>query len=129
VIKKTMYLRGIAQEVVREAKAMAAREGITLTALVQRALERETQLGRSASGPLSEIAEDMAWYEANLASLLEQFEGEFLAIVEGEVEDHDADVEALAARVAARYGARSVYMPRCQRALRVAEVRSPRIAG
>lgn len=75
-----MYLRGIREEVVREAYALAVREGVTL------------------------------------------------AIVDGEVVDHDRNLDALAARVHARYGLRSVFMPLCRRSPRVVHVRSPRIA-
>ena len=125
----TMYLRGVRQRVVREAKALAAREGITLTALVQRALEKETRSARPVSSRVAEIAGDIDWYEANKAALVDRFEGQCLAIIDREVVDHDHDAEALAARVAERFGSRSVYMPLCQRGPRTAVVRSPRIAG
>jgi hypothetical protein len=113
--------------VVRKAKAMAAQQGITLAAFVERALARETRASRPASARLSEIVRDIQWYEANRASLLERHEDEYLAIVERQVVDHDADLDALASRVTARYGARSVFMPRCERSPRVVAVRSPRI--
>lgn len=125
----TMYLRGVDQALAREAKALAAREGITLTALVERALAHETQRAQQPRARLSEIAEEIDWYESNKSALLERHEGEHLAVVGQEVVDHDPDLEALAARVAERYGSRSVYMPRCERSPRAAQVRSPRIAG
>jgi hypothetical protein len=123
-----MYLRGIREDVVRQAKALAAREGITLSALVERLLKRAT---RTAAPPsrLSEIARDIDWYEANKPALVDRYENEYLAIVDEQVVDHDADLEALAARVTDRYGPRSVFMPRCQSSPRVADVRSPRIAS
>jgi hypothetical protein len=126
-MSSTMYLRGIREEVAREAKALAAREGITLTSLVERALERETRGARPAPARLSEIARDIEWYEQNKAALLDRLEGEYLAIVDQAVVDHDPDLEALAARVAERYGARSVYLPLCRRSRRVADARSPRL--
>ncbi|MEX2395226.1 MAG: hypothetical protein WD826_12190 [Actinomycetota bacterium] len=129
VAKGTMYLRGVDQRLVREAKAFAAREGITLSALVERALERETSTDRPPSGRLSEIARDMAWYERELERLLERHAGRHLAIVDEEVVDEDTDLEALAARVSDRYGARSVFMPFCSSEPRVIDVRSPRRAG
>lgn len=124
----TVYLRGIREDIVRQAKALAAREGITLTALVERALERETRRAGPAPSRLSEIARDVEWYEAHKSSLLERYDGEYLAIVAEQVVDHDVDMEALAARVTERYGRQSVYMPRCQRSPHVVEVRSPRMA-
>lgn len=125
--KTTMYLRGVRPEIAREAKALAAREGVTLSAVVERALQSEIRQVRRRSSRLSEIAQDMEWYDANREALLGRYEGRYVAIVEREVVDDDADVAALAARVSERYGARSVYMPLCQRAPRVVEVRSPRI--
>lgn len=38
VAKKAVYLRGVEPGIIREAKAAAAREGITLAALVERAV-------------------------------------------------------------------------------------------
>lgn len=123
-----MYFRGIDAGVVREAKAAAAREGITLTALVQRAIERDLERVEVRNSRLSEIAREIEWYEANRGALVERFDGEHLAILDGEVIDHDARFESLAARVAERYGSRSVFMPRCTRVDPLARVRSPRIA-
>jgi len=128
VAKQAVYLRGIEPGIVREAKAVAAREGITLAALVERALARETHSARPEPSRVSEIAQDIRWYEDNTASLLERFEGQYLAIVGQEVVDHDVDVEALASRVEAEYGSRSVYMPECRRTRRVVDVRSPSVA-
>jgi hypothetical protein len=125
--KSIMYLRGIRQDVVREAKAAAAREGLTLAAFVERAVARETR-GGTRSPRLSEIAREMAWYEANQRSLVKRHEGEFLAILDEQVVDHDADLEALAARVNERYLTRSVYMPHCLRSRAGVSLRSPRIA-
>lgn len=68
----------------------AAREG----ALVERALARETHSARPAPSRVSEIADDIRWYEKNAAALLERFEGEHLAIVDQAVVDHDLDLEA-----------------------------------
>lgn len=126
--KHAVYLRGIEQRIVREAKAVAAREGVTLAALVERALAREIRSARPAPSRVSEIARDVTWYEDNVASLLERFDGEYLAIVGQEVVDHDVDVEALASRIEAKYGSRSVYMPECRQTRRIVDVRSPRVA-
>lgn len=122
-----MYLRGIREEVAREAKAQAAREGLTLSAFVERALERQSRQPGHPTPRLSEIADDMAWFEANKVELLERYAGRVLAIVDGEVVDEDEDVDALARRVAARYDSRSVYMPRCEAETRVVEVPSPTV--
>lgn len=126
--KSVMYLRGMDQKTVREAKAKAAREGLTLAAFVERALRRETRASRPVPDRLTEIAQDMDWYERNKPALLQRHEGQYLAIVDRQVVDHDPDAEALATRIADRYGHRSVYMPLCQSVPRVVNVRSPRVA-
>lgn len=136
--KSTMYLRGIREDVVREAKALAAREGVTLTAFVERAMQRESRSAQPAPQRLSEIAGEMDWYEENKPALLKQYEDHYLAIVGTEVADYDADLEALIRRVDERFGGRSIYLPLCRRETRQSEsrrnesstvdVRSPRIA-
>ncbi len=123
----TIYLRGIREDIVRKAKALAAQEGITLKALVERSIEVETQKSRPAESRLSEIARDIDWFDANKAGLLAQYEGQYVAVLSEQIVDHDHDVEALAMRVTERYGWRTVYIPRCQRSPRVIDVRSPRV--
>jgi hypothetical protein len=122
----TLYLRGVPRSVVRAAKAVAAREGRTLGSWVSERLARATGGADPARDPLGEdeLRNDLAWYASNEAVLGARHPGEYVAIVHQAVVDHDSDFEALAGRVFARFGARSICMPRVGR--RQVRVRSPR---
>jgi hypothetical protein len=112
---------------VREAKAAAARRGSTLAALVSDSLDRALleENGRDEP-PGHELLESMRWYERNRRRLLSRYGGQYIAVLQGAVMDHDRDFEALAARVFARLGSGPVYMPRVQDGEARARVRSPR---
>lgn len=69
----------------------------------------------------------MAWYERNKAKLAKRYLGEYVALVEQQLVDHDADFSALAKRVFARFGTRPVFIHRCERGHRTVHLRSPRI--
>jgi len=120
----TLYLRGVPTDLVRELKARAARQGSTLTALATTALTRA--LETESQDDLKPLQADMAWYEAHRRSLLRRYAGEYLAIVERRVLDHDADFNALAARVFAKVGVRPIFMPQCLATDHVVHLRSPR---
>ena len=122
---RTLYVRNVPDRLLRTARARAARDGITLGALVVQALEEKTS-GPKANVP--ELADDMAWYEAHRRELEADHDGEYVAIVGGRVADHDADFDALASRVFAAHGVRSIYMPHVQRSERIVAVRGPRRA-
>jgi hypothetical protein len=125
--RTTLYLRGIPTRLVREAKAAAARRGSTLAALVSDTLDRSLREGDPGGEPGGdELRENMRWYERNRRKLLSRYRGQYIAVLDRAVVDHDRDFEALAARVFARLGARSVLMPRVQEDDARARVRSPR---
>ena len=122
----TLYVRGVPRPVVREAKAAAAREGRTLGGWVSDRLARATGTSGTASSA-DQLRDDLAWYESRKAHLERKYAGQYVAIVGRAVVDHDEAFEALARRVFARFGARSICMPRVGRdQLRV---RSPRRAA
>lgn len=124
----TLYLRGMPRDLVREAKAVAARRGVTLTALVKEALAATIGLDVTRpKEPLDEFERDWAWYEKNKAKLLKSHAGRYVAIVNRKVVDHDADFDALARRVFTRYGVRSICMPKVVPGDRVVRIPSPRI--
>jgi len=120
----TLYLRGVPKDLVRELKARAARQGLTLTALATYALTRA--VGSEPQDDLQPLEADMAWYEAHKPQLLRRYRGQYLAIVGGRVLDHDVDFSAPAARVFAKVGVRPVFMPRCV-ADEIVHLRSPRL--
>lgn len=122
--RTTLYLRGVPTQIVREAKAAAARRGSTLAALVSDSLARS--LGAEAEAPNGELYESRQWYERHRGELLARYRGEYLAVIDREVVDHDRDFSALAARVFARHGTQPVFMPRVQERDEPARMRSPR---
>ncbi len=121
----TLYLRGIPKELVRELKAQAARQGLTLTAVAIEALART--VGTEPSGKLKSLEADMAWYNAHRRHLARRYRGEYLAIVDGRVVDHDLDFGVLAGRVFERVGVRPVFMPQCVPTDQAVHLRSPRL--
>ena len=123
----TLYLRGVPKDLVRALKARAARQGLTLTALAIAALARAA--GTESQADLRPLESDMAWYESHRRQLARRFPGQFLAIVDGRVLDHDHDFSALAARVFAKVGVRPVFMPQCLDADQTVHLRSPRVAS
>ena len=123
----TLYLRGVPVELVREAKAEAARSGKTLATLVAESLEQRLKGPRAHRASASKLHEDVAWYERNRDQLLEKYRGHTVAIVDRAVIDHDRDFERLARRVFARFGARSIFMPRLTGEGERVRVRSPRV--
>jgi plasmid stability protein len=124
---KALFLRNLPSDLVREAKAAAARRGKTLTAFVSEALTRSLRVEDAPSVEPDVLADDITWYQRNRAKLLRRYRGEYVAIVDGAVVDHDRDFSALAARVFSRFGNRSIYMPRVQRDEPVVRIRSPRL--
>jgi hypothetical protein len=140
---KPIYLRGIPAHVVREAKAIAARRGITLAGFVAdaivRAIEQQPTNGPAMpSEPVSAQAQDalavtddlsseMRWFEQHRERIARERAGEYVAIIEREIVDHDADFDALARRVFAKHGLRNVFMPLVAAQAKPLRVRSPRI--
>ncbi|MEW6283819.1 MAG: hypothetical protein AB1758_34725 [Candidatus Eremiobacterota bacterium] len=114
----------------RRARAAAAMRGITLSQLVSEALTRFLQADDEprCDAAQDSIRADVAWYEANRAALLNAYAGQYLAIVEGCVVDHDPEFGPLARRVFAAHPDRPVFMPRCEASERVVRLRSPRVA-
>lgn len=122
----TLYLRNVPRSAVHAAKAEAARRGEPLGRVVADALAQS--LGSDEEGVRgSELADDLAWYEAHRGELARRYAGRFVAIVDGAVVDHAPEFEPLAERVFAKYGVRSVLMPRVVAERAPARVRSPRV--
>jgi hypothetical protein len=129
---KPVYLRGLPNELVREAKALAARRGVTLAGFVADTLARAVreQGRRVRQGNVEQRADDlsdeMRWYERHTQRLAREFPGEYLAIVGNRVLDHDASFEDLAERVFASADVGNVFMPRVAAGTNLVRVRSPR---
>lgn len=125
----TLYLRGVPRELVREAKAEAARRGMSLTAFAKEALARA--LGRTSEeedeDAIRPIRPDLDWFEANRRRLWRRYPNEYVAIVNRKVVDHDSDFGALAQRVFAKYGPDPIAIPKVTREEEVIHIRSPRL--
>lgn len=143
---KPIYLRGIPAHVVREAKAIAARRGITLAGFVADAIvraieqqqrgepamrsERQESTSTSTSDAAhltDDLSSEMRWFEQQRERIARDLAGEYVAIIEREVVDHDPDFEALATRVFSKHGLRNVFMPYVGVQPKPLRVRSPRI--
>ena len=124
--RKALFLRGMPTELVREAKATAARRGATLTTIVAEALARSLGVSSEPQARGDALDRDIEWYRKHRAALLRRYRGEYVAIIDQKVADHGRDFSALAARVFARFGNRNIYMPRVEATEPVARIRSPR---
>ncbi len=124
----TLYLRGVPRTLVREAKAEAARRGMSLTAFTKealaRALKRESARAHTPDG-IGTIRPDLDWFEANRTRLVRRYRNEYVAIVNRKVVDHDPDFSALARRVFAKYGVRSIAMPKVTPEERIVRIPTP----
>lgn len=126
--RKALFLREMPTALVREAKAVAARRGQTLTTVVAEALSRS--LGVEDGGAPSDLERDMEWFAAEHPRLVRRHADEYVAIIDRAVVDHDRDFDALARRVFATYGQRNTYMPRVTtEVVTEARLRSPRRVG
>ena len=121
----TLYLRGVPRELVREAKAEAARRGMSLTAFAKEALAKA--LGRAdEDDDILPIRPDLEWFEVHRKRLVRRYRDEYVAIVNRRVVDHDPDFGALARRVFAAYGHRPIAIPIVTPRPRVVHLPSPR---
>lgn len=125
----TLYLRGMPADLVREAKARAARRGATLGTIVSEALARSLEDDGARTNELDrELRASERWYARQQPRLLKRYRGQYVAIHDRAVVDHDRDFAALAARVFARLGVRPVFMPRVVEREEAVRIRSPRLA-
>lgn len=126
----TLYLRGVPRKLVREAKAQAARRGMSLTAFVKEAVaqaigvEAPTERGEGAGS----VTRDLRWFEVNKTKLLRRYANEYVAIINRKVVDHDRDFDVLARRVFERHGVKSICMPKVVPGEREVRIPSPRVA-
>lgn len=122
----TLYLRGVPRSLVREAKAEAARRGMTLTAFAKEALARA--LGSTAEDDedaIRPIRPDLDWFAANRTRLVRRYRDEYVAIINRKVVDHDRDFGALAQRVFAKFGVKAIAMPKVTPEERVVSIPTP----
>ncbi|MGH2398615.1 MAG: DUF5678 domain-containing protein [bacterium] len=125
----TLYLRGVPRQLVREAKAEAARRGMSLTAFAKEALAKALGTSRvdEDEAGIRSIRPDLDWFEANRKRLVKRYRDEYVAIINRKVVDHDPDFGALANRVFAKYGNNPIAIPKVTLEERVVHIRSPRL--
>lgn len=75
------------------------------------------------------LAAERQAFERQRPQLMRRYPGEYVALAGGRVVDHDADDEALAARMFRKLGNAPFYIARLATALEVCEVPSPELAG
>jgi len=66
-----------------------------------------------------------AFYEKNKPRILSEYRGRYIAIVDDTVIDSDPDYSALAERVFAAHGVRSLFMPLVQEASKAIRMKRP----
>jgi hypothetical protein len=71
-----VFLRNVPTGLIREAKAVAARRGVTLTTIVTEALSRSLSAHGATQALAGDLQPDMAWYRKNRAKLLRRYKGE-----------------------------------------------------
>lgn len=74
------------------------------------------------------LAEERRAFERQKAQLLRRYEGQFVALHRGRVVAHDADDEALAARMFAKLGEAPFWIERVEKRPTVYDLPAPEIA-
>ena len=67
------------------------------------------------------------YFQENTAQILGKYKGEFIAILDNAVVDHDTEFSELAKRVCEKFGYQSIYMPFVESEPRVLRIPSPRV--
>jgi hypothetical protein len=89
----------IPETLARQIQEEATAEGIAVAALLENALrERRRRLQRA------KLDAELAAWRAQLPEARARYRGEYVAVHEGSVVDHDPDLAALHRRIRARYG-------------------------
>ncbi len=89
----------IRDELIRSVEKLAQDQGTDAESLVNEWIERQLALARE-----QQIREESARFRAQHSSLLATYTGEYIAMRNGEVLDHDLDVQALYLRMRERFG-------------------------
>jgi len=77
----------------------ADRQGLQVEQLLTKALQYQQQLYRS-----QRLKDELSWYESQPLDYRAQFVGEFVAVCNHAVVDHDSDRRALNRRISQEYG-------------------------
>lgn len=77
--------------------------------------------------PLEELNLNKKVFEANFESLIEEYEGSYVAVVDKKIVDNDMNKFHLLDRIYEKYGYRTVYVEKVTREKKVAKLPSPHI--
>jgi predicted DNA-binding protein len=109
------------EQTAEKLQAVATKQGVDATALLVHLVEEylaeqsPAQLGVEAlerTAQAKKIAREQQQYEAQHTALLGAFAGEYIAMHEGQIVDHDADRVALSRRIRSRYGRTAILIIR-----------------
>lgn len=128
----------LSEQTVEKLRLAAAARGADISELLDQVIEQYLANESALQGKPREKAKDerleliereQAAYEAQHSRLLETYAGQYIAMWQGQVVDHDADRTALGRRVRARYGDEPILItPVHREARQTMVVRSPRLS-
>ncbi|MCE7986095.1 MAG: hypothetical protein DYG89_33375 [Caldilinea sp. CFX5] len=122
---------------VEKLEQVASTHGIDATALLLRLVDEylasepvdvtETS-GATQDEQYRKIAQEQKVYEAQHQELLKVYRGQYIAMDQGRVVDHDVDGAALRRRIRAHYGSKAIFVtPVLEEPIQTIYVRSPRL--
>lgn len=77
--------------------------------------------------PRKELIKSLEYFQENKTEILEKYKGNFIAILDNAVVDHDKEFSELAKRVYEKFGYQTTYMPFVESEPRVLRIPSPRV--
>jgi hypothetical protein len=115
----------IRDELIRSVEKLAQDQGTDAESLVNAWIERELALARE-----QRIREESARFRTQHSALHAAYAGEYVAMRDGQVLDHDPDVQALYLRMHERFGDEPILIaPVTETPDPTYNMRSPRLAG
>jgi hypothetical protein len=114
----------VREELIRSVEKLAQEQGTNAEALVNEWIQRQLALARE-----QHIRAEAARYRAQHSALLPRYAGQYIAMRNGEVLDHDPEIGPLYQRMRAQYGDEPVLItPVTSDPMPVINMRSPRRA-
>ena len=114
----------IRADLIQSVEKLAQEQGTNAESLLNEWIQRQLALARERR-----IREEAARYRAQHSALLPIYGGQYIAMRNGEVIDHDTELGVLYQRVRERYGDEPVLMtPVTPEPMPVGHMRSPRLA-
>ena len=116
---------GVRDELIRSVEKLAQEQGTDTQSLVNAWIERQLALARE-----QRIRDESVRFRAQHSALRAAYAGEYVAMRNGEVLDHGADVRGLYLRIRERFGDEPILIaPVTDSPTPTYQMRSPRVAG